>query len=468
MKKFMQPALMCAAALFASMAVSCEGNDTGTKPGPGEPTMYKITVTTDGNGNAQSKPGEAEEGAEVTISAAPIGEYFFSKWTVVSGDVQIADLTANPAKFTMPAGDVEIRAEFTIDPSTVLYNVNVTTDGNGTATADLGKAAADEEVHLTATANENYAFKQWTVVSGTPEDMTDPTKPNATFWMPAGDVTIKAEFTVMMDMDFIVDPTLRAYCMRFDTDSSGSLSQDELDAVTEINVERTDDVSTAILTLEGIGEFKNLKELNAYGHALTAVDLSQNTQLEKLTLAKNAIVELNVSMLTALKELICYNNAFTGLDVSALTGLTRLECGTNAGITALNLSANTALTRLACGGTKITELDLSANVALVEIQCNAVSTLTSINLTGLTALKKLEVQSTGLKTIDLSTNGAINYVDLERAKITYEGLVAIFDALPVRTAEDSAWIIAYDTPGSEDISTAEKNVAKNKGWKVSC
>lgn len=71
---------------------------------------YAIAVTTDGNGTASADLAAAAAGTEIALSAAPNAGYHFKEWQVVSGGVTIKD-----DKFTMPDGDVEIKAIFEKD-----------------------------------------------------------------------------------------------------------------------------------------------------------------------------------------------------------------------------------------------------------------------------------------------------------------------------------------------------------------
>lgn len=71
---------------------------------------YAVTVTTDGNGTASADPSTAVAGTEITLSAAPNAGYHFKEWQVVSGDVTIEN-----DKFTMPDGNVEVKAIFEKD-----------------------------------------------------------------------------------------------------------------------------------------------------------------------------------------------------------------------------------------------------------------------------------------------------------------------------------------------------------------
>ena len=78
-------------------------------PGKQEPTDYQITVTSEGNGTATADYTTATPGTEVTLTATPDARYRLKEWQVVSGDVTIKD-----GKFTMPEGDVEIKAVFAL------------------------------------------------------------------------------------------------------------------------------------------------------------------------------------------------------------------------------------------------------------------------------------------------------------------------------------------------------------------
>ena len=99
-------------------------------------------------------------------------------------------MTIKDDKFTMPDGNVEIKAIFEEDapPVPTEFTITVKTDGNGTASASPAKAVASEEITLTATPNEGYRFKEWQVISG------DVTIVDDKFTMPDSNVEIKAIF----------------------------------------------------------------------------------------------------------------------------------------------------------------------------------------------------------------------------------------------------------------------------------
>lgn len=70
-------------------------------------TVYTVTVENDGNGSASAVPVSATMGEKITLTVTPNSGYRFQEWQIVSGDVTISDDT-----FTMPAGNVVVKAVF--------------------------------------------------------------------------------------------------------------------------------------------------------------------------------------------------------------------------------------------------------------------------------------------------------------------------------------------------------------------
>ena len=90
---------------------------------------YAVTVTTDGNGTAAADLAAAAAGTNISLNAAPNAGYHFKEWQVVSGGVTIKD-----DKFTMPDGDVEIKAIFEKDaaPATPTPTATATPESSST------------------------------------------------------------------------------------------------------------------------------------------------------------------------------------------------------------------------------------------------------------------------------------------------------------------------------------------------
>ena len=148
------------------------------------PTTYTVTVSNDGKGTGTATPSTAAAGTMISLTATPNKGYHFKEWQVISGGVTIKD-----NKFTMPNDNVEVKAVFEEDvPAPTEFTITMKTDGNGTASASLAKAAAGTEITLTATPKEGYHFKEWEVMSG------GVTIKDNKFIMPSANVEVKAIF----------------------------------------------------------------------------------------------------------------------------------------------------------------------------------------------------------------------------------------------------------------------------------
>ena len=155
------------------------------KDAPPVPTEFTITVKTDGNGTASASHAKAVVGTEIRLTATPKEGYHFKEWQVISGNVTIKD-----NKFTMPDGNVEVKAIFEKDapPAPTEFTITVKTDGNGTASASHAKAVVGTEIILTATPKTGYHFKEWQVISGGVTIKDDK------FLMPNDNVEVKVIF----------------------------------------------------------------------------------------------------------------------------------------------------------------------------------------------------------------------------------------------------------------------------------
>ena len=164
---------------------------------------------------------EAAKGDTVTATRRePEANERFIDWTVkVNGVKQPDDFLTpdanDPAKvrFTMPAANVEIKANFEGNPTlNIGDHVTANMDGSDASVPSGSTVPVGETVHLTATAPEGQHFISWTVLVGGEEkeagdflkqDADDPTK--VTFTMPDKNVEVKANFA----SNPTLNPTLR-------------------------------------------------------------------------------------------------------------------------------------------------------------------------------------------------------------------------------------------------------------------
>ena len=98
-----------AATTTFKMPASAVNITANFKTAPVPPTAeYTVIVTNDGNGTAKAAPAKAQAGTKITLSATPKSGYHFKEWKVEKGGVTIA----KDNTFTMPAGDVTVKAVF--------------------------------------------------------------------------------------------------------------------------------------------------------------------------------------------------------------------------------------------------------------------------------------------------------------------------------------------------------------------
>ena len=106
------------------------------KDAPPVPTEFTITVKTDGNGTASASHAKAVVGTEIRLTATPKEGYHFKEWQVISGNVTIKD-----NKFTMPDGNVEVKAIFEKDAAPATPAPTATPKPNSSPTPAPAAAA---------------------------------------------------------------------------------------------------------------------------------------------------------------------------------------------------------------------------------------------------------------------------------------------------------------------------------------
>ena len=179
---------------------------------------YKVTPV-----NCTVDKTEAAKGDTVTATRRkPEANERFIDWTVkVNGVEQDTDTFLKPdaddpakVRFTMPAENVEIKANFKGNPTlNIGDHVTANIDGSDASVPSGSAVPVGETVHLTAIAPEGQHFISWTVLVGgeeqeadtflTTPDKNDPTK--ATFTMPSENVEVTANFA----SNPTLNPTLR-------------------------------------------------------------------------------------------------------------------------------------------------------------------------------------------------------------------------------------------------------------------
>ena len=273
------------------------------------------------------------------------------------------------------------------------------------------------------------------------------------------------------------------YVKQYDKDGNGSLSLEERNKVTTI--ELPDDLYCP--TMKGIEYFPELVTLKCPDAHVRSLDVSKNLKLETLWCYWNSLEQLDVSKNKALKDLRCGDNYLTtlnvsqngalewlstndvrselnSLDVSYNKALKHLECMKN-GLTSLDVSSNEALELLVCDGNPLTELDVSKNDKLTSLSCRRCG-LTSLKFGS--AVSSMECDENQLTELDISQNTRwtdLRCNDNKLTSLSFNENVVMPPVASIYTS-NNRYQIAVDADGIYDLSQLPGNfdVSKTSDW----
>jgi len=147
--------------------------------------------------NKPTGGGTFNSGASVTVTAVANPDYTFTNWTDETGTPVS---TSSSYTFPMPAKDRTLVANYT---QVVVGQFLVTLSSippEGGTTSGGGTFSPEASVTVTAVANADYTFTNWTDETGTPVS----TSSSYTFPMPAKDRTLVANYTQVVVGQFLV------------------------------------------------------------------------------------------------------------------------------------------------------------------------------------------------------------------------------------------------------------------------
>lgn len=371
--------------IAASLAfAACSDDDDDLSKG-----NYKVTVIADANGTAVADPAEAEAGAKVTLKATANEGYSFAGWTVENGNVTLSNATTAEANFTMPNGDVTIRAAFAEggiqdyadiiplikDPlfkDYLLYRMEyperINEKNHGAWDKDLdGKLSSKEAAEVLAI---NF--------SGTLIEVYD------------REVTLE-------DLQYF--PNLEVLILNYNTLVGGLDVFKKLPKLTYLNGASTITQEEDVIDLTGCPELATVYLNDCY---LYNVNLSNCPNLVEVDLTDAQITELDLSASTQLTHLTATLSGISSLDVSHCTFLQKLDLNSCRNLADLKLPRNSRLVSLSVSKSQLTELDATQHPNLIYLSCGNCPNIKNLDVTKCTKLQKLICHYVPIGKLDLS------------------------------------------------------------------
>lgn len=191
------------------------------------------------------------------------------------------------------------------------------------------------------------------------------------------------------------------------------------------------DCADAGLTALNVTELTELTSLNCHSNALTSLDVTKNRQLRTLNCGHNQLAALNITGLSLLEELVLNDNSLKALTLTGARQLQYLDCRNNQ-IGSLSLSLNTKLRHLWCANNALLSLDVSKCTALQSLVLSE-NSLVTLKMDGLSALTDVWCDNNLLSSMDVSANSGLAYLSANQNVITQL-------SLPVRTAYDGLYL----------------------------
>jgi len=237
---------------------------------------------------------------------------------------------------------------------------------------------------------------------------------------------------IAIDAVHFPDEVFRTYVKAvFDSDENSSLSSEEIEAATIIDLEES-----KVVSLQGIEYLAALRYLYCFDSSLTSLDVSKNP---------------------ALAILGCWNNSLTSLDLSGNPALAWLYCEGNS-ISSLDVSKNPALVLMTCDYALMNKVSGGKDVAIVPGRVStADGTVDLSSFPGFDVSKASEWEGGTVEgnTLTVKESGTVSFA--------YENGSAAFDVV-IEAAKAKPGDVTGD--GKTDIMDVIRLLKKVSGWEV--
>ncbi len=271
------------------------------------------------------------------------------------------------------------------------------------------------------------------------------------------DIISSSDLGLGIDEYNFPDEVFREYVEQFDTNHDEALSEEELSAVTEM------DVIGNVADLTGIENFTSLKRLEVQNQQLTKLDVSKLTELETLWCDNNQLTKLDLTNNTKLVHLQCTNNQLDELDLANNTTLVDLWCENNQ-LTQLDVANNTALVTLSCSNNQLKSLNVAQNKALADLRCYH-NQLTTLELSTNVNLEYIECSDNQLTSILTAPGTPKISMNCWNNHLKGRSMTDLVNNLP--TVESGGiYFRSLDDIEDNEMTSAQVNIATGKGWKI--
>lgn len=161
--------------------------------------LYTVTISSLTGGSINASPSTAFDTEQITLTVEPQEGYILKSGTLTVKDENDSDVSFESLKFTMPASNVTVSAEFEhieAQTYTITCPQNTTTDNGHVSTSPSSTATKGQTVNVFAYGNPGYVATQITVYESgatvTPDKIIQ--GDHGSFTMPAHNVTVQATF----------------------------------------------------------------------------------------------------------------------------------------------------------------------------------------------------------------------------------------------------------------------------------
>ena len=164
--------------------------------------LYSVRITQPSSGGfISSDVSGSYVGDVVNVSATIDTGYEFVAWSVITDGGQSVSVSGNASgSFTMPADNVTVSATL----RKTVYNIVIDHVTEGSVNANVSTATYGDTVRIVASPVAGYNFESWTVTTDGGQTVSVTGSDNATFSMPADNVTVRGNFVAGLFVSTVV------------------------------------------------------------------------------------------------------------------------------------------------------------------------------------------------------------------------------------------------------------------------